>query len=62
MVAGFNMLSFDLFGLGRKALGTKRSIVEEVKPVEKTAAIEEQSQKDEDPEREMFFWSLYPVF
>lgn len=60
MVAGFNMLSFDLFGLGRKAqeekLNRERGPMPEQKLDENSA-----EQKDRDQEQELFFWSLYPV-
>ena len=59
MVAGFNMLSFDLFGLGRKAqedkLNRERGFTTETK------TRDESEQHDNDQEHELFFWSLYPV-
>ncbi|MNE87533.1 hypothetical protein D3C80_1847400 [compost metagenome] len=59
MVAGMNMLSFDLFGLGRKMPQNKPE-----KRTAKTAARnthDETSRKDVDQEYDLFFWSLYPV-
>lgn len=59
MVAGMNMLSFDLFGLGR----TKPENTIDTGS-EKTAARtkrDETSRKDIEQEQELFFWSLYPV-
>ncbi|MBD9388020.1 hypothetical protein IB237_12605 [Agrobacterium sp. AGB01] len=59
MVAGMNMLSFDLFGLGRKMPENKSETGSE-----KTAAPtarDEASRKDVEQEHELFFWSLYPV-
>ncbi|WP_320197649.1 hypothetical protein RMR16_021495 [Agrobacterium sp. rho-13.3] len=60
MVAGFNMLSFDLFGLGRKAqednLKRESGVKSESKPTK-----DESEQHDRDQQHELFFWSLYPV-
>ncbi|MGV1753298.1 hypothetical protein [Agrobacterium sp. CG674] len=60
MIAGFDMLSFDLFGLGRKAredkLNRERGVTSERKSEENSS-----EQKDRDQEHELFFWSLYPV-
>ena len=60
MVAGFDMLSFDLFGLGRKAreerLNRERGLTPERKSEEDSSG-----QKDRDQEHELFFWSLSPV-
>lgn len=62
MVAGFNMLSFDLFGLGRKALDSQRQKLADQRLVEEPSEPEDVDEKDDDPERDIFFWSLYPVF
>ena len=61
MVAGFNMLSFDLFGLGRRALDgkTKKEEIDTTQFTPKSGA--ERSDADRDQEHELFFWSLYPV-
>ncbi|KQO83630.1 hypothetical protein [Rhizobium sp. Leaf262] len=59
MVAGFNMLSFDLFGLGRKAQEDKLSRERGSNPEQKVK--DESEQHDRDQEHELFFWSLYPV-
>lgn len=59
MVAGYNMLSFDLFGLGRKAQ-EERLKRETVSPSE-PKVMDESENKDRDREHELFFWSLYPV-
>ena len=62
MVAGFNMLSFDLFGLGRKAIEAKREDVAEQKLSDNRSDSDELVEGENDPERDLFFWSLYPVF
>lgn len=59
MVAGMNMLSFDLFGLGRKKPESKIQTGSE-KAVARTKS-DEASRKDVEQEHELFFWSLYPV-
>lgn len=61
MVAGFNMLSFDLFGLGRRAFDAK-SRKDETGTQQFTPKDDsERSDTDRDQEYELFFWSLYPV-
>ena len=62
MVAGFNMLSFDLFGLGRRAIEGQRQKLAEQKLIERPSEADDVTEKDDDPERDIFFWSLYPVF
>lgn len=59
MVAGFNMFSFDLFGLAHRAQDARRLQAQdkETKPHPRDAA----EQDDRDKEHELFFWSLYPV-
>lgn len=59
MVAGFNMLSFDLFGLGRKAQEEK--LKRESGSAPEPKVMDEPAQHDRDREHELFFWSLYPV-
>ncbi|WHA43149.1 hypothetical protein [Agrobacterium larrymoorei] len=59
MVAGFNMLSFDLFGLGRRAQEEKLKR-ETVSKREQTTK-DDAEQRDRDQEHDLFFWSLYPV-
>lgn len=59
MVAGFNMLSFDLFGLGRKAQEDKLNRERGTSSAPK--AKDETELHDRDQEHELFFWSLYPV-
>lgn len=60
MVAGFNMLSFDLFGLGRRApIVNERA--EEIQEKTPRRPENEPSDDDRDQEYELFFWSLYPV-
>ena len=59
MVAGFNMLSFDLFGLGRRAQEEKLKREPVSKP-EQTAR-DDAEQRDREQEHDLFFWSLYPV-
>lgn len=59
MVAGFNMLSFDLFGLGRRAQEEKLKR-ENVSKREQTTK-DDAEQRDRDQEHDLFFWSLYPV-
>lgn len=60
MVAGFDMLSFDLFGLGRKAREERLNRERGLTP-ERKSEKEASEQKDRDQEHELFFWSLYPV-
>jgi hypothetical protein len=57
MVAGLNMLSFDLFGLGRKR-DEKAVPAPEVATQKKT---EEDCRWKDEQEHQLFFWSLYPV-
>ncbi|KXG85302.1 hypothetical protein [Agrobacterium bohemicum] len=59
MVAGFNMLSFDLFGLGRKAQEQKLKRESGVNSEPRNK--DDSEQHDRDQEHELFFWSLYPV-
>jgi hypothetical protein len=59
MVAGLNMLSFDLFGLGRRKHNGKAERVERTAP--SRAKSDDSSKQDGDHEHELFFWSLYPV-
>ena len=59
MVAGFNMLSFDLFGLGRRAQEEK--IKRESGSKKGQVTRDESEQRDRDQEHDLFFWSLYPV-
>ncbi|WP_313059534.1 hypothetical protein [Agrobacterium cavarae] len=59
MVAGFNMLSFDLFGLGRRAQEEKLKLESGSKKDQVTR--DESEQRDRDQEHDLFFWSLYPV-
>lgn len=59
MVAGFNMLSFDLFGLGRKAQEEK--LKRDGGSPREQKVNDEQENHDRDKEHELFFWSLYPV-
>lgn len=59
MVAGLNMLSFDLFGLGRRKPGENVEHSDKTGPSRKKS--EEPSRQDIDQEHELFFWSLYPV-
>ncbi|GAK70006.1 hypothetical protein [Agrobacterium rubi] len=59
MVAGFNMLSFDLFGLGRKAQEDK--LKRESGFTSEPRTKDDSEQHDRDQEHELFFWSLYPV-
>ncbi|WP_313557450.1 hypothetical protein [Agrobacterium cavarae] len=59
MVAGFNMLSFDLFGLGRRAQEEKLKRESGAKKDQVTR--DESEQRDRDQEHDLFFWSLYPV-
>ncbi|MGV1906061.1 hypothetical protein [Agrobacterium cavarae] len=59
MVAGFNMLSFDLFGLGRRAQEEK--LKRESGSKKDQVTRDESEQLDRDQEHDLFFWSLYPV-
>ncbi len=59
MVAGFNMLSFDLFGLGRRAQEEK--LKRESGSKKDQVKRDESEQRDRDQEHDLFFWSLYPV-
>ena len=59
MVAGFNMLSFDLFGLGRRAQEEK--LKRESGSKKDQGTRDESEQRDRDQEHDLFFWSLYPV-
>jgi len=59
MVAGFNMLSFDLFGLGRRAQEEKLKCESGSKKDNVTR--DDSEQRDRDQEHDLFFWSLYPV-
>jgi len=59
MVAGFNMLSFDLFGLGRKAQEEK--LKRDGGAPSESKVKDDSEQHDRDQEHELFFWSLYPV-
>ncbi|MBB3945243.1 hypothetical protein GGQ73_001176 [Rhizobium skierniewicense] len=59
MVAGFNMLSFDLFGLGRKAQEEK--LKRDSGSTQEPRVKDDSEQHDRDQEHELFFWSLYPV-
>jgi len=59
MVAGYNMLSFDLFGLGRRAQEEK--LKRESGSKKEHVARDESEQRDRDQEHDLFFWSLYPV-
>lgn len=62
MVVGYNMFSFDLFGLGRKGTGSKHVEKENTVQQQKAEEPEPVTEKDDDPERDLFFWALYPVF
>jgi hypothetical protein len=62
MVVGYNMFSFDLFGLGRKATDRKSVENEQTLQRNKTEEQDTVTDKEGDPERDMFFWALYPVF
>ena len=63
MIAGFNMLSFDLFGLGGKALGSKFDKQQEIEFVSETIEDKKTEIDDEDlAEQHISFWSLYPLF
>ncbi|WP_296103114.1 hypothetical protein [uncultured Agrobacterium sp.] len=59
MVAGYNMLSFDLFGLGRRAQEEK--LKSESGSRKDHTVRDEAEQRDRDQEHDLFFWSLYPV-
>ncbi len=59
MVAGFNMLSFDLFGLGRRAQEEK--LKREAVSQREQIIRDDSEQRDRDQEHDLFFWSLYPV-
>ncbi|MDQ1183830.1 MULTISPECIES: hypothetical protein [Agrobacterium] len=59
MVAGFNMLSFDLFGLGRRAQEEK--LKRDNGSKKDQVSRDESEQRDRDQEHDLFFWSLYPV-
>ena len=61
MVAGFNMLSFDLFGLGRRAFDVKNRKDETETQRLTPKNDSERNDTDRDQEYELFFWSLYPV-
>lgn len=62
MVAGFNMLSFDLFGLGRKAQNENRDSLHDDKPIQRQSVDQGNADQDENPETDLFYLSLYPVF
>jgi hypothetical protein len=62
MVVGYNMFSFDLFGLGRKAPDSKSVENEQALKRQNTEEQDTVADKEDDPERDMFFWALYPVF
>lgn len=62
MVAGFNMLSFDLFGLTRKAHDDTRGDLHDDKPAEKGRIDDNAVEQDEKAETDLFYLSLYPVF
>ncbi len=53
------MLSFDLFGLGRKAQEEK--LKRDGGSPREQKVNDEQENHDRDKEHELFFWSLYPV-
>lgn len=60
MVAGLNMLSFDLFGLGRRKETDNASDKGRHDATERQTADREE--KTEEPsDREIFFWALSPV-
>ncbi|MFK0385747.1 MULTISPECIES: hypothetical protein [Rhizobium/Agrobacterium group] len=61
MVAGFNMLSFDLFGIGRRAPMQPERAETEFQNPKSPKPDNEPDQHDKDQEYELFFWSLYPV-
>ncbi len=54
------MLSFDLFGIGRRTpIVNERA--EEIQEKTPRRPENELSDDDRDQEYELFFWSLYPV-
>lgn len=59
MVACFNMLSFDLFGLGRRA--QEETLKRENGSKADHVKRDDAEQRDRDQEHDLFFWSLYPV-
>ncbi|WP_332909400.1 hypothetical protein [Agrobacterium salinitolerans] len=61
MVAGFNMLSFDLFGIGRRMPVVKERTETEFQDKTPRRPDDESHDNDRDQEYELFFWSLYPV-
>jgi hypothetical protein len=62
MVVGYNMFSFDLFGLGRKAADNKSVENEQTVQRHQTEEQDPVTDKEDDLERDSFFWALYPVF
>ncbi|MDS7595653.1 hypothetical protein [Agrobacterium tumefaciens] len=61
MVAGFNMLSFDLFGIGRRTPIQTDRVETEFHTPKSPKQDDDSDQHDRDQEYELFFWSLYPV-
>ncbi len=60
MTAGLMTLSFNLFGLNRKA-GNETSNRDKEPKLPLKGDNSEQNERDKDQEHELFFWSLYPV-
>jgi hypothetical protein len=55
------MLSFDLFGIGRRAPMQPERAETEFQNPKSPKPDNEPDQHDKDQEYELFFWSLYPV-
>lgn len=60
MVAGLNMLSFDLFGLGRKTAETTSPEIQSRAGAEHQKRADDRVAQDQ-PEQKTFFWALAPV-
>jgi hypothetical protein len=61
MVAGFNMLSFDLFGIGRRTPAINERVEKDLQDRTPRRPDDRSNDDDRDQEYELFFWSLYPV-
>ncbi|KVK61968.1 hypothetical protein L905_18365 [Agrobacterium sp. TS43] len=55
------MLSFDLFGIGRRMPVVNERVETEFQDKTPRRPDDESHDDDRDQEYELFFWSLYPV-